>query len=315
MTHHQPHRPAPQTELAGTRDTATTSTVAHASVTDVNLDDETIEEQMVRLMGWKDVTAGPEPDPTQLAPSTRQVLARVRRTVEHLATDATRPVRPGINLHPVAAAAVDAVLTVERLDPYMRSGRAYVLSNVLEYLWSFWPLHATSVSTGLRAHAARASRIADRLNVHQARDTYTNDDHTFDVVDVLQQVFSKRDPRLAWRLPTGELVLDELSMNHHPSGLLDRRMVNRIRGDLALGQAYADEHGLVFAGVRLLPLKRCVENALLATPDQPADSGAVTHAAAGDSNGDGITGSFNTRPLAATPYDIDGDLMTAGTFQ
>lgn len=208
--------------------------------------------------------------PTAQAPSARQVLARIRRTVDRLATSGDHHLMqtPGPHAAAAVARAVDAVIDAERLDPYMRSGRTQVLSGALQYAWTYYPRTGYSV-----AHLVRG--VAQRLR------NGTHDTDTWGgVAGLAQDTFSPRDPRLAWLLDES-LVLDEVATNHHPTGLLDARMRRRLVGDVAAAKLLAAELGVTFAGIRVLPLNRPAREAVwVAAPtgwdDLSADSLTVT---------------------------------------
>ena len=189
------------------------------------------------------------------APSARQILARARRTVDHLATT-TAPssaVRVSAATAPqLVPPAVDLILAAERLDPYQRSGRTQITACVYEYLWSYWPITARPVSAQVRALAT--ALIAGTAHTETGADDEEAAERV--VVADLQGCFSPRDPRLAWQLPDGAVVLDELATNFHPTGLLDARMRRRLWADLAVGSMLAAKLGTTFAGVRVLPLRR-----------------------------------------------------------
>jgi hypothetical protein len=228
---------------------------------------------------------GPAEAPT-LAPSTRQVLARTRRAIDILATSAT-PVPMGPDCRATVESAVDRTIDAERLDPYMRSGRGAVFGNTLEYVWSWWPLAARSVSRDVRAGAAQLETFADRATRASGAEEAL-------AAAALQGALSPRDPRITWQLQSGALVMDEVATNFHPSGLVDAYMTRRVRADLALGRLLANRAGVDFLGVRLIPLKRPLGEGLLAFGDTPRG--------------------LLTQPLADSPLAVVGVEMTAGVW-
>ena len=182
-----------------------------------------------------------------------QLLARTRRSVALLAA---LPVTPTAETAPqLVPQVVRAVLEADGRTDYVRSGKRYIESGTYEYLWSFQPMRAT-FTTEVRTAAADLIAAANGGVVTPATAVAAH----------VQKRFSPRDPRLAWRLRDGRLVLDEIARNYLPSGLLDEYMLRRLAADLDLGRALA---GDAFAGVRVLPLLRYSFEALLVTSVEP----------------------------------------------
>lgn len=205
---------------------------------------------------------GPPP-----ALSARQVVARTRRVIDRLATD--RLATSAIPDH--VAGACDATIAAEHSQPYQRSGRTQTMGLVYEYVWSFWPTTAEPLSRDVRALAAALGRTRTRSSTSAVPDEpWAAPERQAEQASIgdQQQIFSPRDPRLAWQLPDGSVVLDEIATNLHPTGLWDSHMHRRLWADVAIGAELARRLGTSFAGVRLLPLRRPPSEALLITASQ-----------------------------------------------